>query len=43
MAELFVSNDKDILNQNTVTFEERKKQIQEEKKLEQEQLKKEKI
>ncbi len=42
MAELFVSNDKDILNQNTVTFEERKKQIQEEKKLEQEQLKREK-
>lgn len=42
MAELFVSNDKDILNQNTVTFEEREKQIQEEKKLEQEQLKREK-
>ena len=42
MAELFVSNDKDILNPNTVTFEEREKQIQEEKKLEQEQLKREK-
>ena len=25
MAELFVSNDKDILNPNTVTFEEREK------------------
>lgn len=42
MAELFVSNDKDILNPNTVTFEEREKQIQEEQKLEQEQLKREK-
>ena len=42
MAELFVSNDKDILNPNTVTFEEREKQIQEEKKLEKQQLKREK-
>jgi len=42
MAELFVSNDKNILNSNTVTFEEREKQIQKEKKLEQERLKREK-
>lgn len=42
MAELLVSEDKNILNPNEVSFDERKRQLEEDRKREQEQLKRDK-